>query len=426
MKHQLRFNFFTTANLALVKEISQCRICKGSSFETVVDLGWQALTGIFPREADIDCSPGGPLKLIRCVSTEGCGLVQLAHSFDPNQMYGDNYGYRSGLNTSMVEHLRARVNQITARLALKTGDVVIDIGSNDGTTLGFYSHDLTRIGIDPTVSKFIQFYPPTAIGVSEFFSAKTALTVSEGRQAKVVTSFSMMYDLENPQSFVDEVATILAPNGIWVLEQSYLPLMLERNAFDTICHEHLEYYGICQIDWLLEKSGLEVIDVELNDVNGGSFAVTAAHKGAFPVAESVRRVRLNEKSLLDNSRQRFSEFAKATRHCSEAIKAFVQTQIASGKSVAGLGASTKGNVLLQYSGLTTSEVSVIGDVNPDKYGCVTPGTRIPIKSQKEVLDQNHDYYIVFPWHFRKFFETSPTFIGRRLVFPLPQLSIVLR
>lgn len=414
------------ANLAVVREINRCRICDGTGFETVVDLGWQAITGIFPREADTDRFPGGPLKLIRCVSNDGCGLVQLAHSFDPNQMYGDNYGYRSGLNTSMIDHLRSRVNQITARLTLKTGDVVIDIGSNDGTTLSFYSHTLTRIGIDPTASKFELFYPPAAIAIPEFFSAKTALRASEGRQARVVTSFSMMYDLENPQSFVNEVAAILAPGGIWVLEQSYLPLMLERNAFDTICHEHIEYYGLRQIDWLLEKAGLEVIEVELNDVNGGSFAVTAAHKGTFPVAESVRRLRLNEKSLLDNSRQRFSEFAEATRQCSEAIKTFVQTQIASGKSVAGLGASTKGNVLLQYAGLTTSEISVIGDVNPDKYGCVTPGTWIPIKPQKEVLDQNHDYYIVLPWHFRKFFETSPMFINRRLVFPLPHLSIVVR
>lgn len=404
----------------------ECRICGGSDFELVLDLGWQALTGVFPRDPKIDHFPGGSLRLIRCVSDSGCGLVQLEYSFDPNLMYGDSYGYRSGLNTSMIKHLRARVDDITARLALKADDVVVDIGSNDGTTLGFYSPALTRIGIDPTASKFRQYYPPGTIAISEFFSAENFLGASQGRKARVVTSFSMMYDLEHPQSFVEEVAAILAPDGIWVFEQSYLPLMLERNAFDTICHEHIEYYGIRQIDWLLERAGLEVVDVELNDVNGGSFAVTAARKGTFPVADSVRQVRLSERSLWDNAPQKFSEFAKATRQCSEAIETFVRTQIATGNSVAGLGASTKGNVLLQYVGLTASEISVIGDVNPDKYGCVTPGTWIPIRPQDEVLEQNYDYYIVLPWHFREFFETSPKFVNRRLVFPLPQLSVVTR
>ena len=390
----------------------------------MIDLGWQALTGIFPRNPETEEFPRGPLRLIRCVSEKGCGLVQLEHNFDQNLLYGENYGYRSGLNVSMVKHLQERVAELSGRLILNDGDVVLDIGSNDGTTLGFYSHSLTRIGIDPTAAKFQNFYPLGAIAVAGFFTAVAALSASGGRRAKAVTSLSMMYDLEHPQAFVREVAAVLALDGVWVFEQSYLPLMLERTAFDTICHEHLEYYGIRQIDWLLEEAGLEVIDVELNDVNGGSFAVTAAHKGVFSIAESVEQIRFKEQILWDNARQKFSEFSEATKQSSDALRVFVQTQIAFGKSVAGLGASTKGNVLLQFAGLTASEVSVIGDVNPDKYGCVTPGTWIPIRPQDEVLNQNHDYYIVLPWHFREFFEVSPIFHGRRLVFPLPKLSIV--
>lgn len=405
-------------------QIDCCRICSGSDFELVIDLGWQALTGIFPRNPETDEFPRGPLRLIRCVSEEGCGLVQLEHNFDQNVLYGENYGYRSGLNVSMVKHLQERVAELSGRLSLNDGDVVLDIGSNDGTTLGFYPPSLTRIGIDPTAAKFQNFYPLGAIAIPSFFTAVAVLSASGGRQAKAVTSFSMMYDLEHPRAFVTEVAAVLALDGVWVFEQSYLPLMLERTAFDTICHEHLEYYGIRQIDWLLEEAGLEVIDVELNDVNGGSFAVTAAHKGVFSVAESVKQIRLKEQTLWNNARQRFSEFAEATKQSADALRIFVQTQIAIGNSVAGLGASTKGNVLLQFSGLTASEVSVIGDVNPDKYGCVTPGTWIPIRPQDEVLNQNHDYYIVLPWHFREFFEVSPIFLGRRLVFPLPKLSIV--
>ena len=403
--------------------IIQCRICGSSPLELVIDLGRQALTGIFPRSQQFDNFPSGPLRLVQCVSSDGCGLVQLEHSFDPKLLYGENYGYRSGLNASMVTHLREKVSEVSQRVILRGGDVVIDIGSNDGTTLGFYSPNLTRIGIDPTANKFREHYPPATTVVSDFFSASTALSASKGKQAKIVTSFSMMYDLENPQLFVNEVAEVLAPNGVWMFEQSYLPLMLERTAFDTICHEHLEYYGMRQIDWLLARSGLEAVDVELNDINGGSFAVTAAHKGAFSIASSVEQVRARERALWNNARVAFPNFAAAIHQTSDNLRAFVRTQLTSGKTIAALGASTKGNVLLQFAGFTAADIGVDGDVNPDKYGCVTPGSWIPIVSQEEALEESFDFYIVLPWHFRDFFLNSRTFSGRRLVFPLPRLEI---
>lgn len=404
-------------------KIIQCRICGGSPLELVIDLGCQALTGIFPRNQQLDDFPSGSLRLVRCVSNEGCGLVQLEHNFDPKLLYGENYGYRSGLNTSMVAHLRERVSVVSQRVMLSDGDVVIDIGSNDGTTLGFYSPNLTRIGIDPTAAKFREHYPPATTVVSDFFSASTALGASKGKKAKAITSFSMMYDLENPQLFVNEVAEVLASDGVWMFEQSYLPLMLERTAFDTICHEHLEYYGMRQIDWLLARSGLEAIDVELNDINGGSFSVIAAHKGTFSAASSVEQVRAREQALWKNAQVAFSEFAIATHQASDNLKAFVQTQLASGKTIAALGASTKGNVLLQFAGFTGADIAVIGEVNPDKYGCVTPGSWIPIVSQEEALRKSFDFYIVLPWHFRDFFLNSDAFSGHSLVFPLPILDI---
>ena len=308
-------------------------------------------------------------------------------------------------------------------MILQDGDVVIDIGSNDGTTLGFYSPNLTRIGIDPTAAKFREHYPPGTTVVSDFFSASAALNASSGQQAKAVTSFSMMYDLENPQLFVNEVAEVLASDGVWIFEQSYLPLMLERIAFDTICHEHIEYYGMRQIDWLLARAGLEAIDVELNDINGGSFAVTASHKGAFSISDSVEQVRAQEQALWNNAPVAFSEFADATHQSSAELRAFVRTQLDNGKTIAALGASTKGNVLLQFAGFTATDIAVIGDVNPDKYGCVTPGSWIPIVSQEEALKESFDFYIVLPWHFRQFFINSTDFSGHSLVFPLPRLEV---
>lgn len=401
----------------------QCRICGSSNLELVIDLGYQALTGIFPRAQQHDDFPSGSLRLVRCVSNDGCGLVQLEQSFDPELLYGENYGYRSGLNASMVTHLREKVGDISRRVILQDGDVVIDIGSNDGTTLGFYSPNLTRIGIDPTAAKFREHYPPGTTVVSDFFSASAALNASSGQQAKAVTSFSMMYDLENPQLFVNEIAEVLASDGVWIFEQSYLPLMLERIAFDTICHEHIEYYGMRQIDWLLARAGLEAIDVELNDINGGSFAVTASHKGAFSISDSVEQVRAQEQALWNNAPVAFSEFADATHQSSAELRAFVRTQLDNGKTIAALGASTKGNVLLQFAGFTATDIAVIGDVNPDKYGCVTPGSWIPIVSQEEALKESFDFYIVLPWHFRQFFINSTDFSGHSLVFPLPRLEV---
>lgn len=407
----------------MLVELFVCRLCGGSLFETVLDLGEQYLTGIFPESEDSDALSKGPLRLIRCCEPEGCGLVQLGHSFDPSEMYGDNYGYRSGLNPSMVRHLKSRVDKISQRISLADSDVVIDVGSNDGTTLSCYPNHLNRVGIDPTAKKFRHFYPPDCLVVADFFAADLALSTTEGRQAKVISAFSMMYDLEQPVEFVKQVARVLDADGIFVFEQSYLPLMLERVAFDTICHEHLEYYAMRQIDWILHAAGLEAIDVELNDVNGGSFAVTAAHHSRFTPSERVAELRLSEERLWSDPRAPLAEFRQQSLEAIRALREFVAQQRAKGKRIAGLGASTKGNVLLQAAGLGSDQISVIGDVNPDKEGRVTPGTWIPIVSESVALAGNFDFYLVLPWHFKEFFLQSPIFNGRRLVFPLPQLTV---
>jgi len=388
----------------------------------VIDLGDQYLTGVFPTAADTETLSKGPLHLVRCCEPEGCGLVQLSSSFDPSEMYGANYGYRSGLNPSMVRHLESRVEKIHRRISLAESDVVIDIGSNDGTTLGVYPNQLTRVGIDPTAQKFQHFYPPDCLVAAEFFTADLALSITNGRQAKVISAFSMMYDLEQPVEFVKQVARVLDADGIFVFEQSYLPLMLERTALDTICHEHLEYYAMRQIDWILREAGLEAIDVELNDVNGGSFAVTAAHNSRFTPSEKVAELRRSEERLWSDPRTPLARFSKQSREAIRELQEFVEAQRLAGKRIAGLGASTKGNVLLQAAKLGPEYISVIGDVNPDKEGRVTPGSWIPIVSEADALAGNFDYYLVLPWHFKEFFLQSPTFTDRRLVFPLPVLQ----
>jgi SAM-dependent methyltransferase len=339
-------------------------------------------------------------------------------------MYGANYGYRSGLNPSMVRHLKSRIDAILMRQPVAAGDVVIDIASNDGTSLAFYPTSCVRIGIDPTAEKYKDFYANNVIRVCDFFSKKSALAASQGQRALVITAFSMMYDLEDPTSFVREVADVLDPHGLFVFEQSYLPLMLERVAFDTICHEHIEYYGLRQIDWILSSADLEIIDVELNDINGGSFAVTAAHRGRFEISSAVQRLRDEESNLWNDVSARLNQFRSSTEELINDLKVFVHTELAKGKTFAALGASTKGNVLLQAAKLGPNEIVQIGDVNPDKFGCFTPGSGIPILPEEDVLASNFDYYIVLPWHFKDFFLNSSRFRSRSLVFPLPELAVI--
>jgi NDP-4-keto-2,6-dideoxyhexose 3-C-methyltransferase len=407
-------------------KIERCRICGNRDLVEVLDLGTQVLTGVFPKSTTEHLT-AGPLKLVKCIGDASvCGLLQLQHSYDLKEMYGQNYGYRSGLNSSMVSHLHRKVRRILERMTLEGQPLIVDIGSNDSTTLQAYpKQGCTLVGVDPTAAKFRAFYPPHIDLIPDFFSAAAIKARFGARKALIVTSFAMFYDLEDPLKFMAEVVEVLDRDGIWVFEQSYMPSMLATNAYDTVCHEHLEHYSLKQIKWLADKVGLKIIDVELNDINGGSFSVTVAKNGSRHEASSV------VESILESERKQqldqlspYVEFAERVSQSREGLLQFIDKANRSGKSVCALGASTKGNVLLQYCGITQSRIPRIGDVNPDKYGSFTPGTLIPIVSENEVLEMRPDYLMVLPWHFRQFFENNPKFADRKLVFPLPVLAIV--
>lgn len=410
-----------------ITAIKACRMCQNTRLEPLLDLGMQVLTGVFPRHAT-DAVTKGPLALVKCHGEESCGLVQLAHDYDLGEMYGENYGYRSSLNRSMVRHLASKVEWLQKRRPLKGGDVVLDIGANDGTTLSQYPKEgLTLIGIDPTAKKFAQYYPAHVKVAAEFFDAATFERLAGGaaKKARIITSISMFYDLPSPMKFVRDVAASLADDGVWHLEQSYLPLMLETNSYDTVCHEHVEYYGLRQIQWLTSRAGLRITEVELNDVNGGSFAVTVEKgSGDAPVvAEMLAR----EAALGLHTLEPYAAFAqRAVDHRTELLT-LLRDLKAKGKKVHGLGASTKGNVVLQYCGITPDLLACVAEVNPDKFGCFTPGTSIPIVSEDDSRAQKPDVYMVLPWHFRQtFLDRNKPFMssGGKLLFPLPAIELV--
>jgi NDP-4-keto-2,6-dideoxyhexose 3-C-methyltransferase len=412
--------------IPMYNDASTCRLCGGGEFASVMDLGEQALTGVFPRSLDQHVD-AGPVELVRCAAEGGCGLVQLRQSYDVSQMYGDNYGYRSGLNASMVRHLQGKIQKIVEMGILEPGDVIVDIGSNDATSLKAYPKNGYQLfGVDPTGTKFREYYTDDITLVADFFSAKAIAGPLNGQKAKVVTSFSMFYDLEQPAQFAQEVADTLADDGIWVFEQSYLPAMLRANSFDTICHEHLEFYALRQIQWIAKAANLKIIDVEFNDVNGGSFSVTAAKASSDRAINTANldKIAADERSLKLDSGAVYEAFKRRVEDSRAETMAFFAKAKAAGKTVYGLGASTKGNVLLQEYGINGSHLTAIGEVNDDKFGAYTPGSLIPIRPEAEVLALNPDYLFVLPWHFRAFFEALPSMKGRKLVFPLPTFEIV--
>lgn len=414
----------------MYKELRQCRICGNTNLVAVLNLGKQYLTGIFPRlkETSITC---GPLELVKChdESNTCCGLLQLKHSYDLNEMYGDNYGYRSSLNKSMVQHLCTKVNKINNTYQPKDGDVVVDIGSNDGTLLKMYDNKkLCRVGFDPSGKKFKKYYPDDITLICDFFSGERYVQSFGAKKAKIVTSIAMFYDLESPLDFMQDIKSILADDGVWVFEQSYMPRMLEVNAYDTICHEHLEYYALSQIKWMTDKVGLKILDVCFNDINGGSFSIVVA-KNESVYEENTKRISkiLQDEELKGiNGLDAYTMFRENVFNHRDALQEFVYDANKKGKKIMGYGASTKGNVVLQFCGFNAQDIPCIAEVNEDKYGAFTPGTGIPIKSEQEVKAMGPDYLLVLPWHFKDvIIEREKNFLESegKLLFPLPEIRV---
>ncbi|HEX9389986.1 MAG TPA: class I SAM-dependent methyltransferase [Usitatibacteraceae bacterium] len=407
-------------------EITHCRVGNDSHLVSVLNLGYQALTGVFPHNAGERVTVG-PLELVWCPQS---GLLQLKHSYNAEEMYGDNYGYRSGLNQSMVNHLTDKVAYLERLVPLSAGDIVVDIGSNDATTLKAYrTKGIKRIGIDPTGKKFAEYYPAEISLVPDFFSADAYRSV-EKKPARIVTSIAMFYDLESPIDFAKQIESILADDGVWHFEQSYMPSMLRTNSYDTICHEHLEYYSLGVVKTILEKSGMRLVDVVMNSINGGSFAVTAAKASnkSIKTNDAVVNWLLDQEDRMGlNTPRPYRDFEERVFRHRDDLKRLIAALNADGKKILGYGASTKGNVTLQFCGLTAKDIPAIAEVNQEKFGRVTPGTHIPIISEAEARAMKPDYFLVLPWHFKDGIlrrEKEYLASGGKFIFPFPEIEIV--
>ena len=405
-------------------KIKKCRSCSSSSLKNAFDLGSQKLTGVFPKTLNENI-PSGSLAMVFC---EKCKLLQLENSFNASMMYGDNYGYMSSLNPHMINHLKNKAKKLNSFMNLTKDDVVIDIGSNDGTFLNFFSSRLKLIGIDPTIKKLKKFYRKDIIKIPTFFTIDVIKKILKKR-TKVISSISMFYDLESPIRFAEDVYETLDDNGIWHFEQSYMPMMIKNNSYDTICHEHLEYYSLTSIKFILDKVGFKIINLEFNDINGGSFALTVAKKNSKLKVNSplIDWLLKKEKLFNYNSLEVFQNFYKNAKKHKKSFKDLLLNLNDMKKKVVGYGASTKGNVILQFCNITKKLLPYIAEVNEFKHYRYTPGTKIQIIPEKSARLKNPDYFIVLPWHFKNFIiKKEKNFLrnNKNLIFPLPDIEIV--
>ncbi|MES2309618.1 MAG: class I SAM-dependent methyltransferase [Verrucomicrobiota bacterium] len=409
-----------------------CRVCGSKALTPVITLGNQHLQGSFVKPGEIE----PPLRqidlsIVRCDPTrdeKACGLLQMEHTVPPAVLYS-NYWYRSGTNQTMRDHLQGIVTSALERRPIKKG-VVLDIGCNDGTLLRCYPEEFERYGVDP--SDVAQSGKGNYTVVQDIFPSTELSKVSGGKKFDIITSIAMFYDLEDPVAFVKSIRDHLAEDGLWIFEMSYMPLMLKQNSYDTICHEHLEYYHLAVLETILKMAGMKVVDATLNDINGGSIRCYATHQGSFKfksddALQRLRDLRREEFDLELDTDKPYKHFQDRINVHREELNTLLKRLKREGKSIHIYGASTKGNTILQWCGIDHRIIDCAAERNPDKYGAHTLGTDIPIVSEEDSRKQKPDYYLVLPWHFQDEFikrEAATIKAGTAMIFPLPHVRIV--
>jgi NDP-4-keto-2,6-dideoxyhexose 3-C-methyltransferase len=390
----------------------------------------------FPRPDESD-GLKAPLDMALC---RGCGLLQLRHTVKPELLYR-NYWYRSGTNSTMRLALADIAGKAETLLPLQTGDTVLDIGCNDGTLLASYkTSGIYRVGYDPAenlapLSSKVADKVIIGLFDARAYQSEPALS---NRRPKIITSIAMFYDLDDPGKFVEDIGAIMHPEGLWIVQMSYLPLMLRDREIGNICHEHLAYYSLASFERVLAPRGFEIVDVELNDVNGGSFRAYIRNRAATPTAYGdpayralaatrIQQLRSDEDRMRLEEPATYQEFSGWVERIRKDVVDFIRERAAAGQKTYVYGASTKGNTVLQYYGLGAEEIVAAAERNPDKWGRVTVGSRIPIVSEEQARKDRPPYFLVLPWHFlREFQEREKAYLlaGGRFIMPAPHFTLI--
>ena len=401
--------------------IKNCRNCNSKNLSTLFSLGKISFTGKFSKKGKE--IPKGELKLIMC---NICKLVQLGNKFNLKYLYGPDYGYRSGINQTMKNHLKNIVTNISKKVKLKKNDLVLDIASNDATLLNFYPKNVISFGIDPLVKKYIKEYKKINYKISDFFSLNKIQKKTK-KKFKIITALSVFYDLEKPNLFLSEVKKLLDNRGLFILEFADLASILKNKMFDTICHEHLEYYSSSVLINMCKKNDLKVINILSNDINGSSKQFFIAHEqSSYKINTNlISRILKEEKRMKISSKGTMINFFKQIKNIKIKLINYLKKIKKNNQIIHGYGASTKGNVLLQYFGIDKKFLDFIAERNPNKFNLYTPGTKIKIISEVQSRQKKPNYYLVLPWHFKKEIlirEKKSKKSGIKFIFPLPNIK----
>ena len=404
-----------------------CRNCGNKKLLKLFSLGKLAYSGKFPKSKKIDVARE-EITLVMCSS---CKLVQLSKNFNPKFLYSRDYGYRSGINKTMSEHLSKVSQRLSILTNLNKGDAVLDIASNDGTLLNSYKKKgIVKVGIDPIINKFKKFYKKNDYQIKDFFSYKSIIKKKIYNKFKIITALAVFYDLKKPNYFLKDIKKLIdKKKGIFVLEFADLLSLVKYNLFDTICHEHLAYYTSKIIIDMVKKNNLKVFDIDTNDINGGSVR--------FYICNDEADYKINKKNINSylrkeekyrlESQKTFLNFFKDIDVIKKKVNNIIKKINFNKKTIHGYGASTKGNILLQYFNITNKQISFIADRNLEKNGSYTPGTKIKIVTEKKSRKLKPDYYLVLPWHFKKeILKREKKIVAKctKFIFPLPNLKII--
>ena len=404
-------------------KIKKCRICKSTNLKELFSFGKLCFTGKFPSKSQNIRKE--PITLIICKT---CELVQLGHNFDLNYLYGPDYGYRTGINKTMLNHVKKVVINLSKKTKVKKNDFVLDIASNDGSLLKYYNKKINTFGIDPILEKYKNQYKNINYKIPDFFSAKKIMKMTK-KKFKIITALSVFYDSENPDKFIKDIKKLLANDGIFLLEFADLASIVKNKLFDTICHEHLEYYSSKVIFNLCSINNLRVFDIKENDINGASKQYFICHQNSKHKSNyfKIKSILNSEKKLNLSKENTYKKFFKIINNSKNKLNRFIKKAIKRKKIIHGYGASTKGNVLLQYYGINNKMIDYIAERNKNKYNLFTPGSRIKIISENLSRSHKPDYYLVLPWHFKKEILVREKEIrkkGTKFIFPLPKLQII--
>jgi hypothetical protein len=407
--------------------ITECRSCGSTDLTPILSLGSQYPSNFVELNSIPDKNEQIPLELIFCEKKD-CGLLQLKHTASRELLYKE-YWFRSGLNEKMVDALKDITKSVEKRLSLSENDIVLDIGCNDGTLLRSYQSKVRLVGFEPASNLVNEASKDTDLIINNFFSFYEFVQHFPNERIKAITSIAMFYDLEDPNSFVSDIVNCLDQDGIWVIQMAYLIPMLELNAFDNIVHEHLEYWSLKSVKRLLEEHGLEIFDVELNDVYGGSFRIFVKTKKneKINIQNSVDEFLKKEDEFGLEKKETYLNFANRVNSLKDKLNNFIKEELSNGKSIYAYGASTKGNTLLQFYNLNNKLILKAADRDSRKFGKMTIGSNIPVISEEQARDEKPDYFLVLPWHLVDFFkERESEFFknGGKFIVPLPDFKIV--